>query len=141
MDTQEPELNSIDVEFSSEQFNITADARTVRNCADCGTELKALDVYFEESVDFDVLSEGQAFKALTEEQQKALLAACEDGTADIHIEDTGTDYDESGGHRYKKNIIKSTVHYEITVKWQEKEFTYAGDLTSENAASEFEEQV
>ena len=148
LETQEPELNTIESTYSNETFTITADGRTVRQCADCGTELKALDWQQEMYVDLDRLFECEAGKALSPEQVEYVKKALEEETANVHIEDTGTEQEESGGSRHKKNIITSCVNFEITVTVhdvpgmdKDLELVYADQVRSENAASEFEEQV
>lgn len=144
LETQEPECNNIEAEWDSPgpegagDVRINADGRTCRNCADCGTELKALDWEAEDTVQIDQMDE---FNALSDEDKKECVAALRDGTAEVSVEEQGTECDESGGGRYKKNMITSRVNYRMEIAWNGKSISHTGDVYSENAASEFEEQV
>lgn len=48
METGDPEVNNVEVDDSG---HVTAEVRIVRNCADCGTELKSADFTLEGDVD------------------------------------------------------------------------------------------
>lgn len=133
LDTQEPEVNSVDVSGTT----VTVDARSVRNCADCGTEMKALDI----NEDFELeLDKFEGFAELGEKKQEQLREAWEAGSIEIEVEDDGGETNESGGSRYKKNILTTTINFTAKFSWEGLDFKFTGAVNSEHAASEYEEQ-
>lgn len=141
MENADPEIGSVDCEYSDDSFQVTADIRAVRSCADCSTELKSLDLNLEQSVE---LSQFDGWKGLSEEQQKLVREQLESGEANVESNPGEGRMEESGGSRYKKNMITIAVDYsiEITVHPEEGDsinLTYNGELSEEHAASEFEE--
>jgi len=137
METQEPEINTLEVENCDGEITVTIDGRTLRNCADCGTELKAVDWCDSDSLN---LSEFDGWDKLSPEQQNSIKTECSP-----EVEENCCSIEESGGGRYKKNIISTIVGYEITVPVQNhpdvSALKFEGCFRFDNAASEFEEQV
>lgn len=99
--------------------------------------MKAIDWDVEETVKLEDI---EGIKELPEEEREKLRTALDDEDASVEVEENGTDFDESGGGRYKKNIITSRVHAEVTIQWGERKFTHGIAVETANAASEFEEQ-
>lgn len=119
-------------------FDVTASVRGVRVCADCGTELKELNMDLEDTVE---LPKFEGWDKLTPEQQGELLGRLEAGTVKPEIETGDTSVDESGGSRFKKNLITTVLSYTITIVDIDQgiKLTHNGDMSYEAAASEFEE--
>lgn len=140
LENGEPEINNSAAEVSGASVDVQVDIHHARNCADCSTELKALDMTLEESVALDELNE---FKALTPAQQKQVLTAAEDGTLEALLENEGAESEEGGGGRYAKNMISVTysADLKITVTETEIKLTHHLELVEENAAGSYEEQV
>jgi len=144
MENADPEVNDIEGQADIANVIITASVRGVRNCAECGTELKDCDMDMEDTVDVEQLD---GFKKLTEVQQAGLLAALEAGEAEIEVEDNGGEVDEAGGGRYAKNMLTTRILYKLTITFKAVEsgnevtvsIEHEGDLESKNAASEFNE--
>lgn len=142
LETQDPCCDEIDIEFSKTAaddgtFTVTASGTTDRNCADCGDLMKQVSWDMEAEIE---LSDVKGFDELEDEAKKTLVEAIELGTAEHKVEEQGTSAEESGGGRYKKNIITSTVEYFVEINYGELKLTQAGNMSVENAASEFEEQ-
>ena len=146
MENGEPEVNEITATYDAASTSVTvlASLRHTRNCVECSNELKSLDIEIEESFD---ITESEPYKALTPEQKVQMLDALEanDG-GEVSIEETGTESEESGGNRYKKNLITVTLRYDVVLtngKEDNENITLLlpGQATSENAASSYEEQV
>jgi hypothetical protein len=147
METQEPQCDSIDAEYEAStkaqqpgEFRVTATGTTERNCADCGTTLKAVNWDAEKEIP---LTEFRDWQKLTASVKQAWIDALAKEQAEIEIEENGSDSDESGGGRYAKNIITSRVNFILTLKLNDPvlRLIYEGQVESQNAASEFEEQV
>lgn len=63
------------------------------------------------------------------------------GNIEIEVEDGGgAQTDESGGHRYKKNILTTTIPFTAKFSWEGLDFTFNGSVNCEHAASEYEDQ-
>lgn len=148
LENQDPEINSLEAEFADEQtVSVSVSARHVRACADCGTELKAVDCDDEQTV------EVSAFEGYTNlnEAQKAGLKIAIDGRADaeLEVEEGGASADEGGGGRYKKNIVTVIIPFTVTLTadpepeegWEKISLTHSGEFKFENAASSYDEQV
>src|ERR1039458_5610797 len=91
------EINSLEANFNGEDgFNLTADVRGVRNCADCGTELKSLDMQMEGSV---LLNQFEGWKELSPEEQSKVVAGIKDAGLECEAEEGDGSVDESGGGR------------------------------------------
>lgn len=141
LDNGDPEVESIEASVD-ENVTITAQVRGTRNCADCGTTLKELSMEMQETVpvaDFEI----KPVPATPELKAQILTKAQTDDSIEWGVEEDGGEVDESGGGRYKKNKITTTINYTITgtVELDEADYqlTHEGTLSSENAAGEFEE--
>lgn len=134
LDTQEPEINLVGISGTT----VAVDARSVRTCAACGQELKALDINKDVELELDKF---EGFDELGEKQQDQLREAWDAGTLEIEVEEAGDgETSESGGSRYKKNILTTTIPFVAKFSWEGLDFTFNGSVTSEHAASEYEEQ-
>lgn len=144
MDNADPEVNSLDAELSGENIHVTGNVRAVRTCADCSTELKSLDIDFDEEFGVTELS---GYAELTDDQkaklQSALADELEEAELEVEIDELSSSTEESGGARYKKNLITTVVEADVTVtlKLPDEEITFSGvrELKHEAAASEYEE--
>lgn len=116
MDNGEPE---IEVEVD-EEGNISANVRLVRTCMDCGTELKEANVEAEAQV-----SEEFAAKHKGEGHN-------------LSVEATGEDVSETGGGRYKKNVIECTFTARVSCDCNE-DATEDLEMKVSESAGYFEE--
>ena len=82
LETQEPEVNSVDIAGTT----VTVDARSVRNCQECSTEMKSLDINEDHELELDKF---EGWSELGEKQQAQLKEAWEAGTIEIEVEDDG----------------------------------------------------
>lgn len=143
MDNGDPEFNSLDAVLSGSDVHVDASVRSVRNCADCGTELKSLDLDLEADIP---LSGFEGFKELSAEDAQCLLDSADASMDDFNVEseEGSTSLDEGGGGRFKKNMITTRAEVNLTVEWERGpddivKLTKNHEMTSENAASEFDE--
>jgi hypothetical protein len=140
MENGEPEINDFQVQYSGGTFEVTANARHTRNCADCGTELKDCDHDFEGSVE---LTEFEGWASLTSEQQTAVKLWLESNEAQSDQSDCQVE--ESGGGRYQKNMIELVLSYSIEIEAENElepdaapiKLVYNGTLSNSAAAGEY----
>jgi len=142
MDNGEPEANDLEVSHQSGSFEVTGNCRHTRNCADCGTELKQCDHDFSDQVE---LCSFEGWDALTSEQQTSVQSWL-DGGNEVEVQDGGIEVEESGGGRYKKNMIQLAWNYSLEIEFEPEaqemapiKLVYNGSMTSEAAASNYEE--
>lgn len=136
MENGDPQMDSIEATIDGGKISISANATATRNCADCSTELKSLSLDFEAELE---LKDFPKFNDLSETDKAKFQAALDAGTLDLNVEDAGGEMEESGGGRYAKNMITTKFSYSVSAKAGDLELVYEGELSSENAASEFEE--
>lgn len=141
LDNGEPTVENIEAEWDQDEFSLTAQVTGTRVCQDCSDEMKTLSMDMEGTVKLEAIED---FKKLTPERQELVRTALKDGEAEISIDGSGGDVSEGGGGRYKKNIITTTIDYDLTVSvtvpdGEDIELSHSGNLQSENAASEFED--
>lgn len=113
------------VEVDSGRVSIGGTVSLVRVCADCSTELKSCEAGVDDEASVEIPKEHLG----------------EGHDMDVEIE-VGS-VDESGGARYKKNIITANLSYTMRCSCQKREDKplAEGDLTASAAAGEFEELV
>lgn len=118
LETQDPEAEDPSVDGGA----VTVEVRVVRACADCGTELKEVTVECSGELD-----EG--------------VASAHDGEGhELELEVASTSAEESGGGRYKKNIIGVDVEVTVTCSCEKLENCVV-TCHGEEAAGSFEEMV
>lgn len=126
METAEPEEED-ELEID-EEGRIQGTFRVDRNCEECGTTLKCATFEVDDTIDQAVLD------AHTNDEGK-------DGPHELSVETDGSEVEESGGGRYKKNLFTVVVQYTVTCECDDT-FKHDGELRSSPvAAGEFEEQV
>ena len=125
--TQEPEVNSVDISGTT----VTLDCRSVRNCQECLTEMKALDINEELELELDGF---EGFSGLGEKKQEQLREAWDAGTIEIEVAEDGGSTDEAGG-----GSLTTTVAFTAKFSWEGLGFTYSGKFSCENAASEYDD--
>jgi hypothetical protein len=116
LETGDPEVTSVDVSGNE----VTVEVRLVRNCADCGGEMKEANVGGEATIPDDVFEEhaGEGHELTGEEG--------------------GADTIESGGGRYAKNMIGADITIELSCECgQLKDSTVVVHV--EEAAGSFDE--
>jgi hypothetical protein len=129
LETGEPEADlSVEAAEDNKSAQITGTVRLVRCCAECGGEMKETTFDVDEQVD------------LSGEQidERAEVVAAE-------IEVTNIESTESGGGRYKKNMIGYNLTYTVSVPWklgkEEGAAEIEGNLADAAQASAFDEMV
>ncbi len=146
LENNEPEINDLSLTHNGEgQFAVTLDCRHVRACAECSTELKSIDISEELN---PTIQEFDGFDALSEAQKASIIEALDSGEIEVDCDEGDVNVEESGGGRYKKNLITVTVGANLTLEFtpevtaEENEkitLTHAIEFKSENAASYYEE--
>lgn len=114
LENGDPEVNDLDI--TSEQ--VTCNVRLVRTCADCSGEMKEANLDLEDTIDHPEIPKGEGDKH------------------EFDVEEDGAEVNESGGGRYKKNMIGVEVSYKAKCSCG---WTHEGTLTGEEAAGSFEE--
>lgn len=144
LESQDPEVNSIEARLNESIIEITADVHHARNCADCGQELKALDIQPEINIQ---LSELTGWDKLSKEDQQRIKSAAKSGSGiELEVDTDDSSYDESGGSRYAKNLITVSVDATLKIivakgKLQAIIIQHKFSLIEEHSAGEYEEQV
>lgn len=155
MDNADPEVNQLDAELDGGMIRVTSEVRCSRQCAECGTDLKELNLELDTEI---MIVELSGFKELSPEDQTFITEALADmGTLpdvdektsgspefEVDIEESSSSIDEGGGGRFKKNMLTTHVEGNITVTVTHPagpsiKFGGPVELESENAASEFDE--
>lgn len=116
LEFQEPEVQSLEVSDTS----VTANIRIVRNCADCGNELKEATLEMEQDL-----------------EQEALDHLATPGEHELSVDEDSTEGLEEGGGRYKKSYFGATVQF--TVRCSCGEFEFSGELSDKVPASGMDE--
>ncbi len=146
LETADLEVNSLEAELSAGAIRVTASLHAPRNCAECSTELKYLDLELEEEINTEELPKFDGWADLGADDQAELAKAMneDDSLLEIEVGESGTAHEEGGGGRYKKNLITASIDYELslTLSRGDKEpieVHIAKQLSEENAASQYEE--
>lgn len=121
LETQEPEVNSYDVDGHNGGGTVTCEARVVRTSECCYEEMKEFNYELEESFEHDCPKAG------------------EDEEPTYSVEEPDLNVDESGGGRYQKNMITCWGTATVTCDLCEAEIEV--ELKDEAAASFFDELV
>lgn len=122
LEMAEPEVNDLEV---SEDGTVTMNVRIVRNCAECGTELKSADLELECQVDVGEHGSDDEGKHKGHE---------------LTVEETSVEMIEEGGGRYKKSYYGAEVSFRVTCACDES-WSVEGEVSDKVAASEMEEMV
>ena len=148
----DPEVASLEI---SEEGNVLVEISIVRNCADCGTELKRADLSIEHDLSEETLahlkeSHPAAYRKMTGEKapvetdapaaESAAETETEEDEVDFDISEDGVEPIEEGGGRYKKSYFGAEVAFTVTCNCCKKEF-FEGVVSDKVAASEMEECV
>lgn len=130
LEFQDPEVDNLEI---SDDAVVTATVRLVRNCAECGTEMKEATLELEETHDITV----EPFKDHINEKGET--------KHELEIEETGVDQIEEGGGRYAKSYFGATISYTVRCKCDEdkkdERWEYEGTFGDKVAASAMEEMV
>lgn len=94
---------------------VSMTCRIVRNCAECGTELKEASL---EVSDDEVMVERGFLEACTEQKKvdKKDTWVWKEGHGDMSIDETNVEQIEEGGGRYAKSYFGAQVSYEVKCK-------------------------
>jgi len=99
-------------------------------------EMKALDINEEVELELDKFD---GFSNLGGKKQEQLREAWDAEQLEIEVTEDGGSTDESGGGRYKKNILTTTVEFTAKFSWEGLDFTYSSNFSCEHAASEYDD--
>ena len=126
MENGDLEVNDLSIDVDGQ---INCEASLPRNCAECSTELKRGEFQVDDQLD------------LGSEEEQCPNAPATDGEKhhDFAIVELSNDVSESGGGRYKKNMIGFDVEYEVTCS--RCELKVKGSIGDAMQASAFEESV
>lgn len=97
LELQDPEVDSLDIDAEG---GITAQVRIVRNCADCGTEMKEATFDLELEVPEDIVADHKG-----------------EGH-ELEVEEDGIEMIEEGGGRYKKSYYGAEVKCTVSCSCQ-----------------------
>jgi hypothetical protein len=122
LETEHDGIDGEDVSADEHGICVTFSVTVNRNCSECGTTLKSAQYDFEE----------------TEEINWKELGVAESEIGEVEVEVDDPDVDESGGGRYKKNMIVLDAPYRVKIG---EKLIYEGSARQSMAAGEFEEQV
>jgi hypothetical protein len=140
-----PEMENIDVSYSDADNSATVEGsvRCVRTCADCSEELKEYTFDIDETIDIDDAPGCSCARDMAEGSkldEKGHLPDCRAKCEhDLTIDADEPDPTETGGSRYKKNMVGFSLSY--TVKCNDCDFEETGDVADSAPASYFEELV
>lgn len=121
---------SIDVDGT-----VSVSASLPRNCADCGTELKRGEFQTEDDAGISEAELECKFSKATEVREDELKPHS------FEIEELSSDVSESGGGRYKKNMVGFDLEYEVTCTNEGCDLKVKGTIGDVMQASSFEESV
>jgi predicted nucleic acid-binding Zn-ribbon protein len=140
LENGDAQVNDLDADESGGTISVRGSVEMERTCADCGQTLKTFSGDLEGDIEW---SDFDGFSDLPEKCREALEAGSLDITFDV--EEVDTSVDESGGGRYKKNIITAVVDVIVKcdVVWDKTTHKLKADaqVKCDAAASEFEEAV
>ena len=120
LEMQDPETEDIEISADAEGVALSQSVRIVRNCAECGTEMKSADLELTDNVTWEEMG----------------LKAPPEGYGKVEVEETGVEQIEEGGGRYKKSFFGATVAYKITLNGK---VLHEGDMSESVAASHMDE--
>lgn len=136
LENAEPQVNSVETEFSNGRLHITLDYEHARQCADCGSDLKSVCDTAEADM---VLEDLDGWTALSEKEQKKLLKDLKAGKVEFG-DQCDAEAEESGGSRYQANVVTKRFTVEaITVGKGDAAKKLSAELTADHNASEYEE--
>lgn len=117
----DPEVERLEIDGDE----VACEVRIVRNCAECGQELK------------------EAQLELSAEIPQEVADAHDGDNHDLEVEETGVDPIEEGGGRYAKSYFGATVSFAVRCSCQKKDDAaiYEGEMSDKVAASAMDELV
>lgn len=122
----DPEVNTIDIQDGV----ITAQVRIVRNCAECGTEMK--EANFDPEVDLHDAMDAEELSKHFDEDGHEL-----DGH-ELSVNEGDCEGTEEGGSRYAKSFFGFNLSFEVMCSCST-EAIYNGDLNDKIQASAMDE--
>jgi hypothetical protein len=147
-DEPEVEVNSVDLEQTKDGVQATADLRVVLKCADCGTELKALDFNEDASADHTCPAAAEAkqkaehpdeWKAGQEDGDKFDLEGDGNGDGTSRLETQDRHGKPIKSRRYMTTYYGFTLEPDIRCRCCGEQVSLT--IEGEASASSFEEQV
>lgn len=124
LETGDPEEQSAELNDGT----ISIEVRLTRNCSECGSEKKEYTFSMEQEIQESIDAHNAKFHPDAEQKSDLTL-------------DMDYDTDESGGGRYKKNMISVNANYNVTCDdcTGDDAVVASGTITDSCAAGDFEE--
>jgi hypothetical protein len=132
MENGDLEVNDLSIDTDGQ---VSVDVSLPRNCAECSTELKRGEFQTEEQVDLEPEQCGSPDAKVEGEGDEAVRLHS------LEIEELSSDVSESGGGRYKKNMIGFDLEFEVTCTNPGCELKIKGSIGDAMQASAFDESV
>jgi hypothetical protein len=136
MESADPEV-SLEVEYTPShdadnkpihEFMVTGSVRIVRNCAECGNELKEANFDVEQAVEF-----GEDVGAAVD-----VADFKEEDLESADVEETSSEATEEGGGRYAKSYYGAYIQFDVRVGGK---VVASGEWSDKVAASGMDELV
>lgn len=144
LELQDPE--DVELEVESEivggmlALSVSMTARIVRNCAECGTELKEANIEPSEEVEVEAHTLIKCMRRVSADGvEPEVFEWLDDKHGDPTIEDTEIEQVEEGGGRYAKSYFGASVTYAVTCKCGET--LHSGEISDKVAANAMDELV
>ena len=139
LENADPQVDEQTADFRDGSLSLQYSVTMSRECAECSTELKSYSGDAEEDISVEDIP---GYAELPKDVQEGL----NDGSIDVDVSvNESSEVEESGGGRYKKNIITTSItcDYTLTFSHKGKEYKLEGQEILECSASagDFEEQV
>jgi hypothetical protein len=139
LENADPQVDEQTADFRDGLLSLQYSVTMSRECAECSQEMKSYSGDAEQDIEVDAIP---GYGDLPKEVQEGLI----DGSIDVDVSvNESSEVEESGGGRYAKNIITTTVtcDYTLTFSHSGKEYKLEGQEKLECSASagDFEEQV
>ena len=123
LEMQYPEDVTLEIQTDEDGFTINMTCRIVRNCAECGQEMKEATLEAESTV------------LWTEVEGHSKI----DKTQEFVVDEESVDQIEEGGGRYAKSFFGASITY--VVNDAEGKPVYSGTIEDKVAASSMDEMV
>lgn len=145
LELQDPEDINLDVESTLDgdqlSLSVSMTARIVRNCAECGQELKEANIEANENVEIEACTIIKCVRVVGEAKVGDLDSYdwLDDKHGEPEINETNVEQIEEGGGRYAKSFFGANVSYVVKCKCGET--LHEGEISDKCAASSMEELV
>jgi hypothetical protein len=141
LDNGDPDVDNIEATASGMTVNVSATVTAKRVCTECGNDMKTCSLDMEDQFNIEDMEQ---FKYLSPDDQELVRKEAASGSLQVDVEEEGAETSESGGARYKKNIIETALDYSVDINVEREclnniTLTYSGEMKQSAAASEYDE--